>query len=273
MTKPPDLPPELTPLRRESCHSPSTSSSCAPARALEDGHGVLVCAPTGAGKTVVGEFAVHLALAAGRKCFYTTPIKALEQPEAHRSGAPVRRRAHRPADGRPVDQRRRSRGRHDHRGAAQHAVREFDCAAGAFACRDGRGALPRRPDARRGVGGGDPAPVRGRATGQPVGDGEQRRGVRRLDPDRARRHHRRRRRAPARPAVAAHDGRQAAVRPLRRRPAGRAAPHWWTPNCCATSRSAGKPTGWPTGSRGAAVGQAVETAAGPPSTARRRGPT
>ena len=38
---------------------------------------MLVCAPTGAGKTVVGEFAVHLALAAGRKCFYTTPIKAL----------------------------------------------------------------------------------------------------------------------------------------------------------------------------------------------------
>lgn len=45
--------------------------------ALENGHGVLVCAPTGAGKTIVGEFAVHLALAAGRKCFYTTPIKAL----------------------------------------------------------------------------------------------------------------------------------------------------------------------------------------------------
>ena len=45
--------------------------------ALANGHGVLVCAPTGAGKTVVGEFAVHLALAAGAKCFYTTPIKAL----------------------------------------------------------------------------------------------------------------------------------------------------------------------------------------------------
>ena len=45
--------------------------------ALERGHGVLVCAPTGAGKTVVGEFAVHLALAAGGKCFYTTPLKAL----------------------------------------------------------------------------------------------------------------------------------------------------------------------------------------------------
>jgi ATP-dependent RNA helicase HelY len=46
-------------------------------RALEAGDGVLVAAPTGSGKTVVGEFAVHLALAQGRKCFYTTPIKAL----------------------------------------------------------------------------------------------------------------------------------------------------------------------------------------------------
>src|SRR5438270_3152850 len=45
--------------------------------AREDGYSVLVCAPTGAGKTVVGEFAVHLALAARQKCFYTTPIKAL----------------------------------------------------------------------------------------------------------------------------------------------------------------------------------------------------
>lgn len=44
---------------------------------IEDGRGVLVAAPTGSGKTIVGEFAVHLALATGRKCFYTTPIKAL----------------------------------------------------------------------------------------------------------------------------------------------------------------------------------------------------
>jgi ATP-dependent RNA helicase HelY len=36
-----------------------------------------VAAPTGAGKTIVGEFAVFLALNNGRKCFYTTPIKAL----------------------------------------------------------------------------------------------------------------------------------------------------------------------------------------------------
>ncbi|WP_017178607.1 DEAD/DEAH box helicase [Actinomyces timonensis] len=46
-------------------------------QALERGEGVLVAAPTGAGKTVVGEFAVHLGLAKGLKTFYTTPIKAL----------------------------------------------------------------------------------------------------------------------------------------------------------------------------------------------------
>src|SRR6185312_2594298 len=45
--------------------------------ALSAGRGVLVAAPTGSGKTVIGEYAVHLALAQGRKCFYTTPIKAL----------------------------------------------------------------------------------------------------------------------------------------------------------------------------------------------------
>ncbi|CAB4574269.1 unannotated protein [freshwater metagenome] len=46
-------------------------------RALEKGKGVLVAAPTGAGKTIVGEFAVELAVQSGSKCFYTTPIKAL----------------------------------------------------------------------------------------------------------------------------------------------------------------------------------------------------
>ncbi|WP_418059129.1 DEAD/DEAH box helicase [Pimelobacter simplex] len=52
-------------------------------RAVEEGDGVLVAAPTGAGKTVVGEFAVHLALETGRKCFYTTPIKALSNQKYH----------------------------------------------------------------------------------------------------------------------------------------------------------------------------------------------
>jgi ATP-dependent RNA helicase HelY len=51
--------------------------------ALESGHGVLVAAPTGAGKTVVGEFAVHLALQRDGKCFYTTPIKALSNQKFH----------------------------------------------------------------------------------------------------------------------------------------------------------------------------------------------
>ena len=45
--------------------------------AIESGKGVLVAAPTGAGKTIVGEFAAHLAIKTGAKCFYTTPIKAL----------------------------------------------------------------------------------------------------------------------------------------------------------------------------------------------------
>ena len=46
-------------------------------RALGRDRSVLVCAPTGAGKTVVGEFAVWAALQRGTKCFYTTPLKAL----------------------------------------------------------------------------------------------------------------------------------------------------------------------------------------------------
>jgi len=75
-----DLGFDLDAFQREAC------------QALERGSGVLVCAPTGAGKTVVGEFAVHLALSAGpasepggapRKCFYTTPIKALSNQKYH----------------------------------------------------------------------------------------------------------------------------------------------------------------------------------------------
>lgn len=56
---------EFDPFQVAACH------------AVEDGKGVLVAAPTGAGKTVVGEFAAYLALHKGKKCFYTTPIKAL----------------------------------------------------------------------------------------------------------------------------------------------------------------------------------------------------
>jgi ATP-dependent RNA helicase HelY len=58
-------------------HFPLDDFQLEACQALEEGHGVLVAAPTGSGKTLVGEFAVHLALAEERKCFYTTPIKAL----------------------------------------------------------------------------------------------------------------------------------------------------------------------------------------------------
>jgi ATP-dependent RNA helicase HelY len=50
---------------------------------IEQGRGVLVAAPTGSGKTIVGEFAIHLALQTGRKAFYTTPIKALSNQKYH----------------------------------------------------------------------------------------------------------------------------------------------------------------------------------------------
>lgn len=59
------LPFQLDDFQREAC------------RQLDRGNGVLVAAPTGSGKTIVGEFAIHLALAANRRAFYTTPIKAL----------------------------------------------------------------------------------------------------------------------------------------------------------------------------------------------------
>ena len=36
---------------------------------IDEGHSVLVCAPTGAGKTVIAEYAVHRALEAGRRGF------------------------------------------------------------------------------------------------------------------------------------------------------------------------------------------------------------
>ena len=45
--------------------------------AIQDGNGVLVAAPTSAGKTIVGQFAAYLALSQQTRCFYTTPIKAL----------------------------------------------------------------------------------------------------------------------------------------------------------------------------------------------------
>ena len=45
--------------------------------AIDAGESVLVAAPTGSGKTIVGEYALYRALEGDTKAFYTTPIKAL----------------------------------------------------------------------------------------------------------------------------------------------------------------------------------------------------
>ena len=60
--------------------------------AIDAGDSVLVAAPTGSGKTVVGEYVLHRALAESGKAFYTTPIKALSNQKftdfSSRFGAP-----------------------------------------------------------------------------------------------------------------------------------------------------------------------------------------
>ena len=243
-----------------SCRSSSTIFSSEPARRLRTGtacwcaHRPAPARPSWASSPCTSR------LAAGRKCFYTTPIKALSNQKhndlVHRYG---------PSGSvcspgiSPSTATRRRRG-DDHRSAAQHALCGFACTARTFLCRHGRGALPGRPDARRGVGGSDPAPARRGAAGQPVGDGEQRRGVRRLDPDRARRHHGGRRRAPPRPAVAARawwaSGCSTCSTTGVERRRSPAASCWSTRSCCATSPTAARPTGWPTGSREAGAGAA-----------------
>lgn len=44
---------------------------------ISNGKSVVVCAPTGAGKTVIAQHAIHCALDQGKKVIYTTPLKAL----------------------------------------------------------------------------------------------------------------------------------------------------------------------------------------------------
>ena len=176
-------------------------------REIEDGRGVLVAAPTGSGKTVVGEFAIHLALATGRKCFYTTPIKALCNQKYHdlveRYGP---------------DEVGLLTGDNVVNGEAPVVVMTTEVLRnmlyagsrtllGLGLRGDGRGALPRRPLPRRGLGGGDHPPPGVGDRGQPQRHGEQRRGVRRVAGDRPRRDDHDRRGAPPGPALPARDGR------------------------------------------------------------------
>ena len=60
-----DFPFELDDFQKEAC-------DC-----ISDGESVVVCAPTGAGKTVIAQHAIHCALENGKRVFYTTPLKAL----------------------------------------------------------------------------------------------------------------------------------------------------------------------------------------------------
>lgn len=51
--------------------------------AIDQSHNVLVCAKTGSGKTLVGEYMIAHALKQGKRVFYTTPIKSLSNQKFH----------------------------------------------------------------------------------------------------------------------------------------------------------------------------------------------
>ena len=209
------------------------------------------------------------------------------QPEVRRPGRAVRPREGRPADRRQRRQRRRPGGRDDHRGAAQHALRRVPGDRRPRLRGHGRGALPRRPLPRRRLGRGDHPPPAVGHPGLAVGDGEQRRGVRRLAGHRPRPHEGRRQRGAADPAVAAHAGRQPGLRPVlppprrarrrARRAAARArrrasaAARWSTPSW---SGSCASTSGGSTAGAAAAADAGTGTATGTSrATSRRRAPT
>ena len=60
-----EFPFELDDFQKEACEC------------ITKGESVVVCAPTGAGKTVIAQHAIHCALEQGKRVFYTTPLKAL----------------------------------------------------------------------------------------------------------------------------------------------------------------------------------------------------
>lgn len=60
-----EFPFELDDFQKEAC------------QIIDSGESVVVCAPTGAGKTVIAQHAIHRALEQGCRIFYTTPLKAL----------------------------------------------------------------------------------------------------------------------------------------------------------------------------------------------------
>ena len=179
--------------------------------ALNRGQGVLVAAPTGSGKTVVGEFAVHLALAGGRKCFYTTPIKALSNQKysdlVRRYGPDsvglltgdnsVNGEAPVVVMTTEVLRNMLYAGSATLAGLGYVVLDEVHYLADRFRGAVWEEVIIHLPDSVQVV--------------APVGHGEQRRGVRRVAGPGARRHHGDRGRAPPGAALAAHDGGRAAV--------------------------------------------------------------
>ena len=199
--------------------------------------------PTGAGKTIVAEFAVHLAIAAAaREGVLHDADEGAQQPEVLRARRRARRGQRRPAHRRQQHQQRRARRRDDHRGAAQHALRRLAAAARPGVRRDGRGALPRRPVPRRGLGGGHHPPPADGAPGLAQRHGVERRGVRRLAAGRARRHRRDRLGGAPRPARAARAGAQQAARAVRL-VAGMAATNRVNPELARLAASGGRAAG------------------------------
>ncbi len=182
---------------------------------------MLVCAPTGAGKTVVGEFAVWAALQRGTEVLLHDPAEGAVQPEVRRLHRPARRRERRAAHRRQLDQRRSAGRGHDDRGAPQHDLRAVADAerARATSCMDEVHYLK---DQYRGA-------VWEEILIQldekvqvacALGDRVERRGVRRVAVDRARQHRRDHHREPAGAARALADGRRqaaSAVHPRGRR--------------------------------------------------------
>ncbi|HIW96836.1 MAG TPA: DEAD/DEAH box helicase [Candidatus Corynebacterium gallistercoris] len=77
-----EYPPEVNRFRAQ-YDFPLDEFQLSAASSIAEGRGVLVAAPTGAGKTVVGEFAVFTAFHNDGTCFYTTPIKALSNQKYH----------------------------------------------------------------------------------------------------------------------------------------------------------------------------------------------
>ena len=133
----------------------------------------------------------------GRQGLLHDAAQGALEPEVRRLRPRVRQRPRRPAHRRQRGERRRADRGDDHRGAPQHDLRGLADARRPALRRARRGPLPPEPLPRRGVGGGDHPPrARGRPR-VPVGDGVERRGVRRLDRDRPRPHHRDHRGAPA----------------------------------------------------------------------------